>query len=481
MNILATAVVCLLLNQGQCKQESPLTSETSSWDKAGDPSPPVQLDPELRSALLRALTELEKEAQHQSGGVAPNPVNGTSPDDDPIQENLKRDLQELISNLNGPAPYPEDQPEEDQETSDGKEPSANYEGSVAEPSRPDLGDNKYPEQDSYQQRVQQVTDFLTGSDLKHKLSSQSIEQPGNLLQQDEKEIKTGDNSNQAAIFFHNPDPIELGEQKDELESRTINTAIDISSNVIPSSAQEVSVSPRGTATSSAADTNVEKASVSIDSSISSTVHENTRDKGTSDDGAKPEVEDGDVSIFHAPLVAAFTPSVGFHFTQTQQQPSPQNTNNFQSAASFLVHQRAQPPLPLNNFNGNFVQQRSQGFVPIASQQQNSFFRSNGFSQQFPSQQNGFFSSQPQSTRSNGFNGFNNFRQQTQSLDSQLQNLLYQSGVAEDFNGIAPQEDLNIVSKVLSLNHEGRPQLRKTRGSPIEDGDKPTVEIQTQST
>jgi hypothetical protein len=58
-----------------------------------------------------------------------------------------------------------------------------------------------------------------------------------------------------------------------------------------------------------------------------------------------------------------------------------------------------------------------------------------------------------------FNNVNSFRQpiQPSSVNSQLQNLLYQSGVAGDLqiNGASPQEDLNIVSKILSLNHEGR--------------------------
>ncbi|PSN47522.1 hypothetical protein C0J52_02239 [Blattella germanica] len=66
-----------------------------------DESPPrLRLDPELRRALLRALTQLELEAQRKAG--IQNPTLQTPFDDQPIDEeqeaNIKRDLETLLGN-----------------------------------------------------------------------------------------------------------------------------------------------------------------------------------------------------------------------------------------------------------------------------------------------------------------------------------------------------------------------------------------------
>lgn len=149
------------------------------------------------------------------------------------------------------------------------------------------------------------------------------------------------------------------------------------------------------------------------------------------------------------------PNNGF---QQNFQPQGADFNGFQQFPPFQASQPEQPTIQ------PAIQVSSQSFSAVAPQQAPPLV-------QQPQQQQ--INSRPHrhepfgSTANFGFNNFdqsrnlffNNHHQQLQphtqrqrGLDGQLQTLLHQSGIS------APQEDLNIVSKVLALNPERPDQL-----------------------
>ncbi|XP_069681672.1 uncharacterized protein [Periplaneta americana] len=497
------------------------------------PSPPLKLDPILRRALLRALTQLELEAQRKAVGGPVGSGEHTPPDDGgPVDEeqeaNIKRDLEELLGNYENAFQSPED-------------------------------DNNKPEEELTQEPQ--------------------------------------DN----AVFF-----------QDEQATVPPVPQDDIQSNVIPSETEKTEQDSNAVATSTADEKAVVKGNE---------VAPSTRDD-------KANADDQEVSIFQAPLVAAFTleqdekgnpksvvpllrrplpaPQKAQQQQNTQQRPlqqfPQQNTQQLtqrplqqfpqqqpQQFPQQRPHQFPQQPqqfpqqpqqFPQQQFSQQppqqfpqqppqqfpqqppqqFPQQQPQQFPqqrPQQFQQQSQRFtqqQQQHFTQQqtqhFPQQQPQQFSQhrfqiqpqrfQPELTREEElerktrlleqqlllFQQQQQFQQQQnllkqqeqlrqrqqqlfqeeqqrlqrpqrqetgtgivdfqqsvdipvqqpqavqqpqdflfrkansarpQTLNNQLQNLLFQSGVAGDLqsNGGTPQEDLNIVSKILSLNHEGR--------------------------
>lgn len=125
-------------------------------------------------------------------------------------------------------------------------------------------------------------------------------------------------------------------------------------------------------------------------------------------------------------------------------------------------EQGQQQFPQINQRPELLEQERQRYFQNQNQQNIDFQRSVDFQFRPPTQKfqevNSFQSFQPEQNRinrrePNHFVGNFGINQPQVSADSQLQNLLYQSGIADNLKGKTEvQEDLNIVSKVLALNH-----------------------------
>lgn len=142
-----------------------------------------------------------------------------------------------------------------------------------------------------------------------------------------------------------------------------------------------------------------------------------------------------------------------------QQLPIKNAGNFH--LNNFVHQQ---PLPAFN---TFVQQPITSFQPVVNlvstsppltrnfrhETQTGNFFNNNYNFVRPVQQNRYFRNSLEGTQTFPF------RVQAPVVNQQLNNLLYQSGIVRG----RQQEDLNIVSKVLSLNHLGGDQFFSASG------------------
>ncbi|KAJ8880136.1 hypothetical protein PR048_016599 [Dryococelus australis] len=500
-----------LLFEPACgKQEATLTTGPSSWNNVGDPPPSVQLDPELRKALLRALTQLEHEAHHQNSGKQ-FISNSTDDQIDEVQENLKRDLKQLIGNFQ--VTYENDHKAdmdegvEDQITSYIED---KYREDISQKYQEEYSDSKNPDQDNFQQ----VTDYIISRDEKQLEVSTTSDEPSEL-----ENLSSFDKPTQAALFYHDPEP--------EDQKKTTELPQEIKNNHHPN---DVIASPAEI--QNTRDVLPLQKSASSDIPVTPTTPAAVTKSGASD---------GEVSIFQAPLVAAFTlqqdeiglptsvipllppqptaPTSPGHnqqqvlllreqellhrtrlleqqlaqvqqqrlqqqrlqqqrlqqqlfleqqsrqafvapqqqfipFTGSSRRPQRQETDtrivDFQPSIEFpLNHNNQQTPAASSLVNhqvlqpqhgGSFSFQQSPGFVVVSpSQQENGLVPP-----PLPLQQPPSFSQ----------------RQVTPSAANQLQNLLYRAGVQD-----TPQQDLGIVSKVLSLNHLRRQS--DTQSSPSE--------------
>ncbi|PSN55149.1 hypothetical protein C0J52_00641 [Blattella germanica] len=355
-NVLVGLTLCLLGAFCQAKQ-SPSSADNEAtppslvWTNAdrqsSAPPPPLKLDPVLRRALLRALTQLELEAQRKTGVSSTEHAQPT-PTDQEI--NIKRDLEELLGNY----------------------------------------------ENAYNQQKQANK---SGVDGQADVSVFDYDSP----------------SERPALFF----------RSDEGDSAPVPNA-DIQSNIIPLSSP--SAKRVNEADSSALETAEDKKS--LDKSISSAVG----------GAVKLDLDDQEVSIFQAPLVAAFT-------LQQDERGNPrsvvpllrrqQPVGNQQQQQRFQFGTVDQPPPTPDHQR---AQRQETGTAIVDFQQSQEFQLQPNFRLQQPAP---LFRAAPPPSNFFFQGGAN-----PSSVNSQLQNLLYQSGVA-------PQEDLNIVSKVLSLNHEGR--------------------------
>jgi len=551
---------CLLASSCVAKQSQ--DAAPLIWNNAGHGSsspPPLKLDPVLRRALLRALTQLELEAQRKAAGedATQNSYTADSPKDSQ-EENIKRDLEELLGN---------------------------YENTIkpSEEQQPSFADKKNQDMIVLDEQSSQPADDVSVID--YEVPGDKTKSPYNLNLQESTSFV--DKPQESAIFYQ--DQQNESEKKAGVEERKPETdsppQIDIQSNVIPSGIQltatdKIHNSEKGGS---------EQDSSAIETSLAgNNAVVRSKELGTDNGGGKPNVDDQDVSIFQAPLVAAFTlqqdekgnpksvvpllrrPQSSL-ITQQQQRlqqqqfqlPNPtqkfptlpiDQQHRFQPQTlhpagqqplfqpqSLLPTEQQQPRFQGQPFQitreqelerqtrlleqqllqlqqqQRFQQQQQlrqqellkqqqhleqerlrqrqqqlfleeqqrlrlqqQSFVPLEPppqpqhqrpQRQETgtaivdFQQSVGF--QFRQPNNLFQQQFVPPTFHQGFNpstdflrnNANSFSQPSQpsSVNSQLQNLLYQSGVAGDLqiNGASPQEDLNIVSKILSLNHEGR--------------------------
>ncbi|XP_021919084.1 RNA polymerase II degradation factor 1-like [Zootermopsis nevadensis] len=485
------------------------SEETSSliWnnaDRGNPPSPPLKLDPALRRALLRALTQLELEAQSKSAGADPTgnttpPGEGSGSDEQ--EANIKRDLEELLGNYeNGFQPPKEPQPPDT--------PKDNNEMIVLD------------EQNSQPADDVSVIDYDVPDDKTQPPEDLQRHETASFLEKPQD----------SAIFFQDQQresqKTTIAEEKPETD---VSTPIDIQTNIIPSSTQVTGTditSNTGRRESDQDSNAVETSSTSKNAVVKST------DPTLANGVTKLDLDDQDVSIFQAPLVAAFTlqqdekgnpkrvvpllrrpqsPLVTprqrlplsreqeleqktrlleQQLIQLQQQQHFQQQQQFQQHQQQLLKQQQllqqeqlrqrQQQLFLEEQQRLRLQQQS--FLPLGPppspqrqrpQRQETgtgivdFQQSVGFQYRqqpntpFPQQfvPNTFQQGSNPATTDFVFKNQNTLRQSVHppSVNSQLQNLLYQSGVAGDLqnNGASPQEDLNIVSKILSLNHEGR--------------------------
>jgi hypothetical protein len=518
----------------------------------------------LRRALLRALTQLELEAQRKATGA--DPTENTPPNDgsenDEQEANIKRELEELLGN---------------------------YETTFQPPNEPQPPDTTVENQGTIVLDEQNSQPADEVSVIDYDFPSDKTLPPDDLQQHETASFL--EKPQESAVFFQ--DQQQESEKKTNTEEKKpetdIPTPIDIQSNIIPSSTQLTGTDITGNAARRGSD---QDSSAVETSSASNNAVVKSSDLTADSENTKLDLDDQDVSIFQAPLVAAFTlqqdekgnpkrvvpllrpqsalvtqqqqrlkqqptqlipqqqrlPTQQLQLTgqeplfpsQTQQvtgqqssfQPQPpqitgqqprfhlqppqisreqalehktrlleqqliqlQQQQHFQQQQQFQQHQQQllkqqqllqqeqlrqrQQQLFLEEQQKLRFQQHS--FVPLGPppppqrqrpQRQETgtgivdFQQSVGF--QYRQQPNNIFPQQfVPSTFQQGsnpatdfvFNNLNSFRQAVHppSVNSQLQNLLYQSGVAGDLqsNGASPQEDLNIVSKILSLNHEGR--------------------------
>jgi hypothetical protein len=527
----------------------------------------------LRRALLRALTQLEIEAQKKAAGadIAGNTPAEDGSVNDAQDANIKRDLEELLGN---------------------------YENAVKPPEEPQTPVKVEQNQDMIVLDEQNSQPADEVSVIDYEVPSDKTKASDDLNRQETTSFS--EKPQESAIFYQDQQS-ETEEKKPETD---LSPQIDIQSNIIPSSTQLTDTDKSG---------NTDKKGSEQDYSVaetSSTVNNaviKSNDLAAENESTKLDLLDQDVSIFQAPLVAAFTleqdekgnpksvvpllrrpqstlltqqqqrlqqhqiqlikehqqfPQLPLQTADQQQRFQPQQVQltgqqqRFQPQALQLTDQQLlfQPqPLQLTReqelerktrlleqqllqlqrqqnfqqqqqqqqFQQQFQQQQllkqqqlleqerlrqrqqqlfleeqqrlriqQQSFLPLEpppppqrqrSQRQETgtgivdFQQSVGF--QFRQQPNNLFQQQfPPSTFQQvsnpgadfAFNNVNSFKQPIQppSVNSQLQNLLYQSGVAGDLqiNGASHQEDLNIVSKILSLNHEGRGD-RSGRESP----------------
>ncbi|GLG98255.1 Uncharacterized protein GBIM_04839 [Gryllus bimaculatus] len=143
--------------------------------------------------------------------------------------------------------------------------------------------------------------------------------------------------------------------------------------------------------------------------------------------------------------------------RSQRQETGTAIVDFQKSISFPF--APPPPAPIQplstntpSLNNNFFRQSS--IQTPRNNPDNQPFQGN--IQQFSS-----FPSSQISLRPNFFSTPTRF-QRPPPVDKQLQNLLYQSGIARDLqsNGASPVEDLNILTKVLSLNHDPQENTSK---------------------
>ncbi|XP_063227035.1 uncharacterized protein LOC134533442 [Bacillus rossius redtenbacheri] len=437
--VVVLSATLLLSGPARGKQQPQLAAGPSSWNDVGDPPPAVRLDPELRRALLRALTQLELEAQTRGAGEQPPPEHR----DDQVQENLKRDLKQLIENFQTDDAFKNAETEADV-AGDQKTPDVenSYGEGVSDKYRDDLGESKYPEQENFQQ----VTDYVTDENSASPgFSAPDEESPGSSEAQENLNEPT-----QAAIFYQNVGP-EDQEKTSELQQEAENDPHP--NDVVASSAETqnaMEALPRETA----------PADILVTPTASSAV-------------TKPGADEGDVSIFQAPLVAAFTlhqdenglptsvipllapqptaataPGLGqqrllllrerelLHKTRLLEQQLAQFQQQRLQQQVFLQQQSSRRPQRQETGTGIVDFQQSIEFP----QQGGPFFQQTpGFSTLLPSaQENGLVPPPPPP-------GF--FQRQAPPSPASLQGLLYRAGVPG-----APPEDLSIVSKVLSLNH-----------------------------
>lgn len=555
--VLAACLLCSSCVAKQSQDAQPLI-----WNNAGHGSltpPPLKLDPVLRRALLRALTQLELEAQRKAaGGDAAENTPTVDSVNDSQEQNIKRDLEELLGN---------------------------YENTIksSEEPQPPVVAKESHEMIVLDEQSSQPADDVSVID--YEVPGDKTKSPDDLNRQETTSFL--DKPQESAIFYQ--DQQKESEKETGIEENKPQTdsppQADIQSNVIPSSTQ-LTDTDKGE--------NIEKRGSEQDSNAIETSFTGnnavvrSKDLAVGNNGRKLDLDDQDVSIFQAPLVAAFTlqqdekgnpksvvpllrrpqpslvtqqqqrlqqqqfqiinPTQSFPTLPTDQQhrfqpqtfnpagqqplfqrqsllprdqqlrfqPQPfqitreqelerktrlleqqllqlQQQQRFQQQQQFQQQElhkqqqhleqerlrQRQEQLFLEEQQRLRLQQSS--FVPLEpppnpqhlrSQRQETgtsivdFQQSVGF--QFRQPQNNVFQQQfvpstfnqgPNPATDFGSNNVNSFRQPSQppSVNSQLQNLLYQSGVAGDLqiNGASPQEDLNIVSKILSLNHEGR--------------------------
>jgi hypothetical protein len=513
----------------------------------------------LRRALLRALTQLELEAQRKAAGED-TAENTTVVDSvgDSQEENIKRDLEELLGN---------------------------YENTItpSEEPQPPVPANENHDKIVLDEQSSQPADDVSVID--YEVPSDQTKSSDDLNRQETTSFL--DKPQDSAIFYQDQQKESekitgIEEKKPETDSPP---QIDIQSNIIPSSTQLTDTDKAASSEKREReqDSNAKETSFTGNNAVVK-----SKDLAVDSEGRKLDLDDQDVSIFQAPLVAAFTlqqdekgnprsvvpllrrpqSSLATQQQQRLQQQQFQLINPPQRFPTLptdqqhrfqlqTLHQAGQQPpfqpqslLPtdqqlrfqpqpfqitreqelerktrlleqqllqlqqqqrfqqqqqfqqqeLQNQQQHIEQERLRqrqqqlfleeqqrprlqqpSFLPLQpspqpqrqrSQRQETgtsivdFQQSVGF--QFRQPPNNLFQQQfVPSTFNQGsnpatdfvFNNVNSFRQPNQpsSVNSQLQNLLYQSGVAGDLqiNGASPQEDLNIVSKILSLNHEGR--------------------------
>jgi hypothetical protein len=512
----------------------------------------------LRRALLRALTQLELEAQRKATGADTTESTPTVDSaDDSQEENIKRDLEKLLGNYENIIKPPEE-------------------------AQPPFATNVNNDMIVLDEQNSQPADDVSVID--YEVPGDKTKSPDDLNRQETTSFL--DKPQESAIFYH--DQQQESEKKTAIEENKPETdsppQTDIQSNVIPSSTQLTDIDK--------ADNNEKRGGEQDSNAIETSLTGNnavvrSKDLTIDNNGRKVDLEDQDVSIFQAPLVAAFTlqqdekgnPKSVVPLLRRPQTPlAPQQQQRLQQQPFQIINppQRLptlptdqqhrfqlqtlhptgqQPPFQPQSLQPTdqqlrfqpqpfqitreqelerktrlleqqllqlqqqrFQQQQQfrqqellkqqqqleqerlrqrqqqlfleeqqrlrlqqQSFLPLEPppppqrqrpQRQETgtsivdFQQSVGF--QFRQQPNNLFQQQfvPPTFHQGSnpatnfvFNNANSFRQPVQppSVNSQLQDLLYQSGVAGDLqiNGASPQEDLNIVSKILSLNHEGR--------------------------
>lgn len=134
----------------------------------------------------------------------------------------------------------------------------------------------------------------------------------------------------------------------------------------------------------------------------------------------------------------------------------QKTVEFQRSVDFQFRPPFPLTLPNTNFQSNFdhFQQNLNNFQSQFQPTSSSSVERNRVNRKEPSSFVGNL-------------GVNRPVQQQVSVDSHLQNLFQQSGLTRDLRGA--QEDLNIITKVLALNHHGRsqqPQFQQSSFFPL---------------
>lgn len=149
----------------------------------------------------------------------------------------------------------------------------------------------------------------------------------------------------------------------------------------------------------------------------------------------------DAGDFRSPVITQdFRP---FKYVAQQQPPLPTTLPNFNQNFNSIP----QPAITLlaPKHNRVFRQESDTGnFGTSSSNNENVNFFNTNLRQQLPN--NRFFRSNQESTFTSNFN-----RIEPPAVNQQLNSLLFNSGI---IRGNRQQEDLNIVSKVLSLNHVG---------------------------
>ncbi|KAJ9585826.1 hypothetical protein L9F63_020528, partial [Diploptera punctata] len=576
--IYTALVFCLLANfcvarQSSASSDNVATSPSLIWNNANSHSstpPPLKLDPVLRRALLRALTQLELEAQRKAVGETVPPPEQTPTDNqsvDEVQEsNIKRDLEDLLGNYENSfkqnfeyTKIQDDLPEQPET------PEENHQEQHHETSNESI-DMIVMDGPVQEQADVSVFDYELPVDGKSNSETES--------QQPDESSTFVEKPEEAAIFYRNENVPEI-KLEDISQNQPESQSIDIQSNIIHSNSQDVNeksfkkgdeVDSKQLTTSTLSSSDKKTTDVNNNNNIPTF---DNKSSATSTSGSvKLDLDDHDVSIFQAPLVAAFTleqdekgnpksvvplirrphpvinqqqqrlqqqhSSLGFNQQQAQftsfqvpaqqhrfqpiqpqltreqelerktrllqeqllqLQQQQQRQQQFQQqellkqqqqtlqqeqirlrqqklfeeeqqrlrfSSQLIIFEQPPPPPPLSLPLQHQRPLRQETGTAVAGFQQNSDFQfhfqqpSSGFQQQSSNsfqQPSNSFSDRP----------FIPLSQQTSfqnsspsNVNSQLQNLLYQSGVAGDFAGFAsPQEDLNIVSKVLSLNHEGR--------------------------